>query len=67
MTNEVGIITGQLELRTTCGPGGVLELIVRYAEAAEWYSLKGTGSRLHDRCDHPVVHELLVDVFSRPT
>jgi hypothetical protein len=63
MTNEVGVISGDLELRTTLGEDGTLRLNLRYAGAAEWYTLKGTGYRLHD---HPIVHELLINVLSRP-
>jgi hypothetical protein len=66
MTNEVGVISGELELRTTLADDGGLRLAVRYAGAAEWYTLKGTGSRLHDQRDHPVVHEMLINVLSRP-
>jgi hypothetical protein len=43
MTNEVGVISGDLELRTTLGEDGTLRLNLRYAGAAEWYTLKGTG------------------------
>lgn len=66
MTNEVGVITGELELHTTHADDGTLTLAVRYAGAAEWYTLRGEGYRLHDARDHQVVHELLVNVLSRP-
>lgn len=66
MTNEVGVISGDLELRTSCDDDGSLSLDIRYAEAAEWYTLKGNGYRLHDRRDAATVHELLVSVLSRP-
>jgi hypothetical protein len=66
MTNEVGVISGDLELLTTLDDTGALRLDIRYAGAAEWYTLKGGGYRLHDPRDHPVVHELLVTVLSRP-
>lgn len=66
MTNEVGVISGELELRTTLDGDGTLRLDIRYAGAAEWYTLKGGGYRLHDHRDHPILHELLVTVLSRP-
>lgn len=66
MTNEVGVVSGELELRTTLVEGGALRLDVRYTGAAEWYTLKGGGYRLHDPRDLPVVHELLVHVLTRP-
>lgn len=66
MTNEVGVISGDLELRTGCDDDGVLRLGVRYVGAAEWYTLKGAGYRLHDPRDHAVVHDVLRNVLSRP-
>jgi hypothetical protein len=66
MTNEVGVISGELELRTTLSDDGALRLDIRYAGAAEWYTLKGAGYRLHDPRDLPVVHELLFKILSRP-
>lgn len=66
MTNEVGVITGELELRSTCAADGALDLAIRYAGADEWYSIIGTGYRLHDTRDHDVVHRLLVNVLQRP-
>ncbi|WP_010306419.1 hypothetical protein [Saccharopolyspora spinosa] len=35
LTNEVGVITGELELRTTCTDDGALRLAIRYVEAVE--------------------------------
>ena len=66
MTNEVGVVSGDLELRTSVAEDGVLRLDLRYAGAADWYTLKGNGYRLHDHRDMPVVHELLVNILSRP-
>jgi hypothetical protein len=66
MTNEVGVITGDLELHTTCAEDGTLELAVRYAGADEWYTVQGRDYVLHDPRDHQVVHDLLVNVLNRP-
>jgi hypothetical protein len=66
MTNEVGVITGDLELRTTCASDGALTLAIRYAGADEWYTIKGGDYRLHDGRDHVVVHRLLVTILRRP-
>lgn len=66
MTNEVGVISGDLELRTICSDDGFLSLDIRYAEAAEWYTLMGHDYRLHDPRDATTVHQLLVNVLSRP-
>ncbi|WP_307845772.1 hypothetical protein [Saccharomonospora sp. NB11] len=66
MTNEVGVITGDLELHTSCAEDGTLNLAIRYVGANEWYTLKGADYRLHDPRDHEVVHRLLVTLFDRP-
>lgn len=67
MTNEVGVITGEVELHTTCAEDGTLDLAIRYAGADEWYTVRGQSYRLHDPRDHDVVHRLLVTVLQRPT
>lgn len=66
-TDEVGVITGELELHTTCAENGSVTVQVRYAGALEWYTVTGsTGIRLHDPRDHDVVHALLVNILRHP-
>ncbi|KDN58703.1 hypothetical protein [Exiguobacterium sp. AB2] len=65
MTEEVGVISGELELKTSCHKDGTLELAVTYVGAAEWYTLPGKDYKLHDVRDHAVVHQLLVNVLER--
>jgi hypothetical protein len=65
MTSEVGVISGELELVTTCDEDGVLTLSITYVGAEEWYSLPGEEYRLHDVRDHEVVHSMLVAVLER--
>lgn len=67
MTEEVGVVTGDLELRTTLGVDGVVTAKVRYAGAAEWYRVRGGTCRLADERDHAAVHSLLVGVLNRPS
>lgn len=66
MTREVGVITGELELCTAADAGGALRLRVRYAGAAEWYTVDGGPHRLHDPRDHEVLHEVLIHLLHRP-
>jgi hypothetical protein len=66
MTEEVGVVTGDLELRTVCGADGVVTTKVRYAGALDWYRLRGGSCRLADDRDHAAVHSLLVGVLNRP-
>ncbi|TKD72190.1 hypothetical protein [Pseudalkalibacillus hwajinpoensis] len=65
MTEEVGVISGELELRTSCDEEGNLSLRITYVGAEEWYTLPGKEYRLHDVRDHEVVHRLLVSVLER--
>lgn len=42
MTDEVGVITGPLTLRTTAVAGGLVRFDVQYKDADEWwYALSG--------------------------
>lgn len=66
MTNEVGVISGPLTLRTTCDDAGALTLSIAYEGAEEWYTVAGKDYRLVDSADHEVVHQLLVNVCTRP-
>jgi len=67
MTDEVGVITGDLELRSAYAEGGSVTVLVRYAGALDWYTVTGAaGLRLHDSRDHEPVHALLVGVLDRP-
>ncbi|MCM2588105.1 hypothetical protein NDQ53_02165 [Rossellomorea marisflavi] len=65
MTEEVGVISGELELVTTCDEEGILSLKITYVGAEEWYTLPGEKYRLFDARDHEVVHGLLVKVLER--
>ncbi|MFD7910018.1 hypothetical protein ACFV30_04735 [Streptomyces sp. NPDC059752] len=42
MTDEVGVITGPLTLRTTEVAGGLVRFEVQYEDADEWYALTGS-------------------------
>ena len=66
MTDEVGVITGDLELRTTTDDGGTVHLAVRYAGADEWYTLTGSGAVVHDRRDAAALHATLTRQLARP-
>ncbi|WP_373952689.1 hypothetical protein QNN95_15880 [Exiguobacterium acetylicum] len=64
MTQEVGVISGELELRTTCQEDGTLELKIAYVGAIDVYTLPGSY-RVHDVRDHDVIHQMLVTVLER--
>ena len=65
MTDEVGVITGDLELRTTLTDGAVT-VEVRYEGADEWYRLSAADCHLVDDKDHEAVHRALLGVLNRP-
>ncbi len=46
MTAEVGVITGDLTLRTEVTAGGSLTLRVQYTGAEEWYAVAGGQAAL---------------------
>lgn len=65
-TDDVGVVTGALELRTTCGDDGAVSVRVRYEGADEWYVVRGGACTLHDAADAQVLHDTLVAVLNRP-
>ncbi|MFI0504208.1 hypothetical protein ACH3WN_15365 [Streptomyces albogriseolus] len=46
MTDEVGVITGDLAVATTLQPDGWAAVAVQYTDADEWYSLTGSPTPL---------------------
>jgi hypothetical protein len=65
-TDEVGVITGSLELRTICGDDGEVQVMARYEGADESYTVRGATGRLHDPADAEVLHQVLMGVLNRP-
>jgi len=65
MTVEVGVITGELTLRSELD-GGKLTIRVQYLEAAEWYVVQGGEATLKDPADLEAVHAIVVGILNRP-
>ncbi len=63
MTDEVGVITGELVL---CGTldGAELVLSVQYAGAEDWYAVTGGRCTLVDPADAEPVHRLALALLS---
>ncbi|MFE4492440.1 hypothetical protein ACFRKD_08260 [Streptomyces niveus] len=60
MTDEVGVITGDLTLTTTPRPDGSATVLIQYTGAEEWYTL--TGSPLPIPPDGPqALHTTVVE------
>jgi hypothetical protein len=66
MTDEVGVVTGDLTLRTELGADGRLTLWVQYRQADEWYAVTGARTTLADPADLDAVHVIAVGLLDRP-
>jgi hypothetical protein len=66
MTDEVGVITGDLTLRTESGGDGAVVVRVQYREADEWYTVTGGRATLADPADLDAVHSIAVGLLDRP-
>jgi hypothetical protein len=65
-TEEVGVITGALTLRTELADDLALTLHVQYQQADEWYVIKGGRTALNDAADLEPVHGLVLGILDRP-
>lgn len=65
MTDEVGVVTGDLTLRTELAAGEVT-LRVQYKDADEWYVVTGGRASLADPADLAAVHAIAVGLLHRP-
>jgi hypothetical protein len=72
MTDEVGAITGELELQTIRTPGGDIEAMVRYAGAQDLYTVSGSPVRTATLSEHPDegehrgAHERILETLMTP-
>lgn len=66
MTDEVGVVTGDLTLRTELS-GSDAVVTVQYLEADEWYVVTGGRVTLRDPRDLDAVHALAVALLHRPS
>ncbi|RSM43277.1 hypothetical protein DMB66_53560 [Actinoplanes sp. ATCC 53533] len=65
MTDEVGVITGDLTLRTELS-GDQATVRVQYQQADEWYAVTGAKATLKDPADLDAVHAIAVGILNRP-
>ncbi|GAA1788413.1 hypothetical protein GCM10009682_08190 [Luedemannella flava] len=66
MTDEVGVVTGDLTLRTEVDDALNLVVRVQYKDAAEWYTVTGAKAQLADVKDIDAVHTVVVAALHRP-
>ena len=65
MTDEVGVVTGDLTLRTVL-EGATAQTSVQYKGADEWYKITGGAVALVAPDDLKAVHQLAVGLLHRP-
>ena len=65
MTDEVGVVTGDLTLRTETS-GSDVTVRVQYQEADEWYTVTGGKTTVKDPADAAAVHHIAVGILNRP-
>jgi len=65
MTDEVGVVTGDLTLHTEV-VGDAATVRVQYKEADEWYTVTGGTAKLKDPADAAAVHQVAVGILNRP-
>ena len=65
MTDEVGVVTGDLTLRTELS-GDQVKVSVQYKDAEEWYAVTGAKAQLKDPADLDAVHAVAVGILNRP-
>ena len=65
MTDEAGVITGELTLRSELS-GATVTLRVQYKDADEWYAVTNGTATLKDPADLDAVHALAVALLHRP-
>jgi len=66
MTDEVGVVTGDLTLRSEVDATGAALVRVQYKDAEEWYVVTGTQTHLGDPADIAAIHAVAVGILNRP-
>ena len=64
MTDEVGVITGDLTVRTEADDEGTVRALVAYQGALDWYTISGAPTALGDE-DLDAIHAQLVERVTR--
>lgn len=67
MTEEVGAVTGELEVATR-PRSGTIEVAVKYAGADEWYAVEGSPIAVNnaDELSYSALHEDIVRCLTTP-
>ena len=65
MTDEVGVITGEVTLRTVVDGGGTVHQTIQYTGADEWYGVTGAPTTLAAGASIDNVHSAAVEAMTR--
>jgi hypothetical protein len=65
MTDEAGVVTGELTLASEL-TGDTYGLKVQYKGASEWYHVTGVQVKIHAKDDLDPMHALAVALLNRP-
>lgn len=66
MTEEAGVVTGELELETRI-EGASLTAKVRYLGAEEWYEVYGSPLEVEDSAEnHSTLHGTMLERLTQP-
>ncbi|GAA3344480.1 hypothetical protein GCM10020358_47920 [Amorphoplanes nipponensis] len=65
MTDEAGVITGEVTLRTELS-GDQVTLHAQYKDADEWYVVTNAKTTVKDPADLDAVHAMAVGLLNRP-
>jgi len=67
MTDEAGVVTGALTLRTELDGKNTATLRVQYKDADEWYTVTNGHCQLATPDDLAAVHSIAVALLDRPS
>jgi hypothetical protein len=65
MTDEVGVVTGELTLATEVAAGGDVTLRVEYKDADEWYAVTGGHYHLADPAKGQALHQAALALLTQ--
>jgi hypothetical protein len=63
MTDEVGVVTGDLTLETQVSPDCVVSLRVQYKDADEWYKVTDAEIKVDDPAEVAAAEQALINRF----
>lgn len=64
-TDEVGVITGEVELACTTTDDGDANAKIRYKDADEWYTVTNAARKLSSPVELPIYHTTLLGQFNQ--